>query len=103
MEPRRKRTARRATRSVKQKTAAVLSLPHIAELIDYGEITVGEKYPVGCIAAADDGHNTLALLKRRKGESLAQLLIRLDQAIVKANDEGIFTDEINLLPKSGHP
>jgi hypothetical protein len=102
MEPHRKRTARRATRSVKQNTA-VLSLPHIAELIDYGEITVGEKYPVGCIAVADDGHNTLAMLKRHKGESLAQLLIRLDQAIVKANDEGIFTDEINLLPKSGHP
>lgn len=101
MEPRRKRTARRATRSVKQNTA-VLSLPHIAELIDYGEITVGEKYPVGCIAVAHDGHNTLAMLKRQKGESLAQLLIRLDQAIVKANDEGIFTDEINPLPKSGH-
>jgi hypothetical protein len=102
MEPRRKRTARRATRSVKQNTT-VLSLPHIAELIDYGEITVGEKYPVGCIAEADDGHNTLAMLKRHKGESLVQLLIRLDQAIVKAKGEGIFTDEINLLPKSGHP
>jgi hypothetical protein len=102
MEPRRKRTARRATRSVKEKTA-VLSLPHIAELIGYGQIAVGEKYPMGCIATADDGHNTLAMLKRRKGESLAQLLIRLDQAIVKANDEGVFTDEINLLPKSGYP
>jgi len=32
---------------------------------------------------------------RRKGESLVQLLTRLDQAIAKANDEGVFTDEIN--------
>jgi hypothetical protein len=33
--------------------------------------------------------------KRRKGESLIQLLTRLDQAIAKANNEGVFTDEIN--------
>ncbi len=31
----------------------------------------------------------------RKGESLVQLLTRLDQAIAKANKEGVFTDEIN--------
>jgi len=78
-----------------KKTDAVLSLRHISGLIAYGEITVGEKFPMGCIAAADDGHNSLAMLRRRKGESLVQLLIRLDQAIAKANKEGVFTDEIN--------
>ena len=79
----------------KEKTGAALSLRHISELIAYGEITVGEKVPMGCIAIAHDGHNSLAMLKRRNGESLIQLLTRLDQAIAMANKEGVFTDEIN--------
>jgi len=32
---------------------------------------------------------------KRKGETLAQLLTRLDLAIAKAYNEEIFTDEIN--------
>lgn len=56
---------------------------------------MGNKYPVGCIAVASDQHNALAMLVRRKGETLAQLLTRLDQAVAKALDEEIFTDEIN--------
>jgi hypothetical protein len=52
LEPRRKHTARSATRRVKkankkEKTGGALSLRHIAELIAYGEITVGEKFPIG--------------------------------------------------------
>ena len=78
-----------------KKTGGVLSLRHIAELIAYGEIMVGEKVPMGCIAVAHDGHNSLAMLKRHKGETLIQLLIRLDHAIATANKEGVFTDEIN--------
>jgi hypothetical protein len=35
------------------------------------------------------------MLKRQKGESLAQLLSRLDLAIARAHTEEIFTDEIN--------
>jgi hypothetical protein len=73
----------------------LLSLPHIAEFIDYGEITLGEMYPIGCVAVAADEHNSLAMLVRRDGETLAQLLTRLDQAIAKALEDGIFTDEIN--------
>jgi len=53
---------------------------------------------VGSVAVAHDGHDTLAMLKRRNGETLAQLLVRLDQAIAKALDEGIRTDEINSRP-----
>jgi glycine/serine hydroxymethyltransferase len=34
-------------------------LPHIATLIADGEITVGILNPVGCVAVATDGHNTL--------------------------------------------
>jgi hypothetical protein len=101
VEPRRKRTARSATRSIEEsaggeKSAPILSLPNIAGLIAYGEITVGDHYPLGCIATASDEHNTLAMLKRRKSETLAQLLVRFDQAIAKTLNEDIFTDEINL-------
>jgi hypothetical protein len=42
-----------------------------------------------------DGYNTLAMLRRHKGENLLRLLTRLDQAIAKAYDEDVFTDEIN--------
>lgn len=51
-----------------------------------------------------DGDNTLAILVRRKGETLAQLLIRLNLANAKAYNEGIFTDEINPPPTNfQHP
>ena len=52
-------------------------------------------YPIGCVAVAADENNSLAMLVRRDGETLAQLLTRLDQAIAKAIEDGIFTDEIN--------
>jgi hypothetical protein len=35
------------------------------------------------------------MLKRRPGETLTQLLTRLDQAIERAWTEEIYTDEIN--------
>ena len=76
-------------------TGSLWELPHIAGLIQYGEITVGVVRPVGCVALASDADTTLAMLARRKGETLAQLLTRLDLAIAKAHDEGVFTDEIN--------
>lgn len=75
--------------------AVNLPLPHIADFLDEGEITLGQMYPVGCVAIASDGHNTLAMLVRRDGETLARLLARLDHAISQAIDEDIFTDEIN--------
>lgn len=71
-----------------------MHLPNIESLIEFGEITVGVIRPVGCVAVASDGHNTLAMLRRRNGETLQQLLIRLDQAVAKAED-GEYTDEIN--------
>ncbi len=106
MEHPRKRAARNRTRSVnhpaagKNSAPVSASLPNIAELIAYGEITVGVLRPVGCVAIATDGHNSLAMLVRRRGETLPQLLTRLDQAIAKALTEDVYTDEIN--PPSSH-
>lgn len=99
MESRRQRVARKPNPSLKHTAGANDSddagLPHIAELIADGEITVGVLNPVGCVAVATDGHNSLAMLKRRPAETLAQLLTRLDQAIERAWTEDIYTDEIN--------
>jgi hypothetical protein len=101
LEHRRKRTARNRTRRLDKqavaKDSAIIpaSLPNLAELIAYGEITVGVLRPIGCVATATDGHNCLAMLVRRRGETLFQLLTRLDQAVDKALTEDIYTDEIN--------
>ena len=101
MEHRRKLANRKRTPSVEKPTAEgsstvdILSLPNIAELIEYGEITIGVVRPVGCVAVANDEDNCMAMLARRDGETLAQLLARLDRAIGKALTEDIFTDEIN--------
>jgi hypothetical protein len=71
-------------------------LPNIEALIDgEGQITIGAIYPIRCVAIANDDHNSLAMLVRRNGETLAQLLIRLDAAIALAYNEDKFTDEVN--------
>lgn len=72
MESRRQRATHERSRRLKHKIGVSdsgdVGLPHIAELIADGEITVGILNPVGCVAIATDGHNTLAMLKRRSGE-----------------------------------
>ena len=60
-----------------------------------GEVTVGRIGPVRCGASAADEDQSLAMLVRQPGESLEELLDRLDGAIVKAWDEGEYIDEIN--------
>jgi hypothetical protein len=72
------------------------ALENIAELIDSGgQISVGQVPPIPCAAIANDDHNCLAMLKRRPGESLRDLLARLDAAIGTAWSEERFVDEIN--------
>ena len=96
MELRPKSRTRKPARGVEKKTVIDDDLlPHLADLIDYGEITVGVLEPVGCVATAVDGHDCLAMLVRRDGETLAQLLTRLDLAVGLAFAEDIFTDEVN--------
>ena len=82
-------------RSVEKAVTGSPSLSNIAELIRHGQITVGVIRPMGCVAIANDAHQSLAMLVRRKGESLPQLLERLDLAVGRALHEEICTDEIN--------
>jgi hypothetical protein len=77
-------------------TNSLPELPYIEETIENGGITIGIIPPLSeCVAVAHEGRHTLAMLKRQKGESLPQLLSRLDLAIARAHTNDIFTDEIN--------
>ena len=72
------------------------ALQNIVELIDNGgQISIGGIHPIPCAAVANDDHQALAMLQRRRGESLHQLLVRLDAAIATAWNEERFIDEIN--------
>ena len=64
---------------------------------DGGEITVGHIGTVDCAATAADGHNALAMLARRDGETINALLKRLDKAIARYYETNETTDEINPL------
>jgi hypothetical protein len=72
-------------------------LPYIEGMLKRGsgDIVIGRKGPVLCAAVAADEDQQLAALSRRKGETLVQLLVRLEQAIVSAYDRDHFIDEIN--------
>jgi hypothetical protein len=56
----------------------------------------------GPSAARVSDEQRVAMLKRREGETLAQLLTRLDLAIGKAFTEDVFTDEINTPLRNSH-
>ena len=101
MAPRSKTATNQPTRGISKKPELDADLlPHLAELIDYGEITIGTLEPVGGVATAVDGSNCLAMLVRRDGETFLQLLPRLDLAVALAFTEDIFTDEVNARPSS---
>lgn len=101
MESRRQRVTRNRNRSLNKKPAEQKSadlppsLPNIADLIAYGDITIGVLHPIGCVATACDEDRNLAMLVRRRHETLGQFLTRLDHAIGKDINEDILIDEIN--------
>jgi hypothetical protein len=74
----------------------VKKLSYIEDLIDgEGQITLGYMNPVGNVAIANEGPHTLAMLCKRRGETLTALLERLDHAIERAIEYDEITDEIN--------
>ncbi len=71
--------ARRARGPVRGTTGGVstrnLELANITELIDEGgQISIGQLHPIACAAVANDDQDCFAMLKRRPGETLHQLL-----------------------------
>jgi len=60
-----------------------------------GDITMGRIGPVSSAATAADGDQMLAALMRRPGESLEDLLTRLDDALERGWEDDEYIDEIN--------
>jgi hypothetical protein len=71
--------------------------------MQHGQITLGNVRQVGCVAVAHDGRQTLSMLLRRDGETVTQLLTRLDVAIARALTQGIRTDEVNPISQQYFP
>lgn len=70
---------------------------HIQALIETGgQIMIGTIAPIRGAAVAHNGTKTLAMLKRRPGELIHELLTRLDGAIGTAKSTGSCVDEINV-------
>ena len=82
--------------------AAYPALANIAALIDHGgQITLGAMEPIRCVAIANEDFGCLAMLQRRPGETLPQLLDRLNTAIALAWTSEELIDEINApVPKT---
>ena len=73
-----------------------------ALIADGGDITIGAVYPIECAATAADGHNAIAMLVRRDGETLNALLKRLDRAIGRYDDhDEIIDDDQSLVTHGG--
>ena len=73
-----------------------MKLENLEALIDSsGQVMVGRIGPIKCAAIVADGDQMLAALVRRLGESLSQLLERLDAALLRARQDDEFVDEIN--------
>ena len=65
-------------------------------IANHGSITIGDVGAnVGCVAAAADHHMCYAMLAQRDGESLLELMSRLDRAIATASETSVTIDEIN--------
>ena len=62
---------------------------------------IGTVAPIRGAAAAHDGRQTLAMLRRRPREAIPDLLARLDAAIATATATGARVDEINT-PSAKH-
>jgi hypothetical protein len=90
---------RQASSAPKPKRGASTPWPTIEEFLDSeeGNITLGaiNHSSLGYTAVASDGHDMLVALVRNRGETLHQLLDRLEQALGPALEDGIYVDEIN--------
>jgi hypothetical protein len=83
-----------------KKPAASTPWPTIEAFLDAeeGDITLGSidhSPSLGYTAVASDDHNMLVALVRRSGETLHQLLDRLERGLGPAIEDQVFIDEIN--------
>ena len=71
-------------------------LSHLQAFLDNtrGQITIGEIPPIRRAALAAEGKRAHVALVNRDGETIEQLLERLDSALGKAMAEGAVIDEV---------
>ena len=70
--------------------------PHLQALIDEdGALNIGHIEPISGAAVALQGRQVHAMLRINDGESLVELLDRLDVAVGNSIDGGAPSDEIN--------
>jgi len=97
---RRKAAGRKPRRtSSAAKVKASTPWPTIEEFLDTeeGSITLGavNHSSLGYTAVASDEHDMLVALVRNRGETLHQLLDRLERALGPAIEDQVYVDEIN--------
>jgi hypothetical protein len=68
---------------MKKPASPVASYEHIQDFLDHsrGQITIGEIPPIRSAALAAEGKKVRVALVRRDGESVAELLLRLEAAL----------------------
>lgn len=79
----------------KKSLAFVVVTNIIAPVVAGGQITIGAIYPIECAITACEADNVLVMLQRREGETLAQMLDRLDTCIAEVWDTEEPIDEIH--------
>lgn len=89
--PKRKRPAARAHQIDRSVPLATLQ-----DFIDNGgQISIGRIAPIPCAAVANDDHVMYVAILKRKGESLVQLIERLDRTLADCLENETTVDEIN--------
>lgn len=70
--------------------------PTLQAFVDHGgHIDIGRVPPLECVAIANDESTMYVALQRRRGESLMELLARLDTSLEHCLENEDFIDEIN--------
>jgi len=86
-------SSRRKSLAPKATPPAFANIEFLIE--NHGDITLGEIDSIRCAATAADEDQCLAMLQRRPGETLIDLLQRLDAAIEDAYENNVYLDEVN--------
>jgi hypothetical protein len=83
-------------KSKKSPTSSRANLQHLQAFLDktHGQVAFGEIPPIRRAAYAAIGKKMHVALVAREGESVAELLQRLDVALGKAMAEGTVIDEV---------
>ena len=82
-------------RSRPDKTASAPFPTLQAFIDDGGHIDIGRIHPIECVAIANDEHTMYVALRRHNGETLMELLSRLDTSLKHCLGHDEFVDEIN--------